>query len=931
MPFDDIVWHGFMGGSYAERGSSESSNAIDVRFGQTESEDSHSTFSWPGNRRYCMSIYEAVITRLQHWPYSDGLYLRQDRNNVTYNQADAWSVGDTADWSIGVYETTIFGFPGVAANAAQGYSANFYSTAAVDDMTVNNSLTANAGYPANQRDDLSSGDNHSTLNDHLFQAQNREGCHQLSTSVNVRNIDNPFIGIHESFPLKITTTQSYNGYRLVLKRKRFRYNQDELHLASGQNGLPRWSLDFLEPFELGRYDSWQAPWLFIGNQWNNIEIGSTEFTTKTHNNGTPTVNGKIGSLFNTRFPWPKNANNAATTNNAISSAGSSSLWYNDPGWFSENGWAPGRKGTQWNNEISVSEACIHRTIVPRQQMDTGSVNIKSITIKKNDTVLKAEDDVIGPWVEVRRDQIYDLGKANTSGATLTFASMYSGIRNTATTGVNRYLAVGFQIKFENDSAWYSITAVSAANATISPPPSSNKANVEFTLRIPRGSTDTNYTWGNYKLTVFDEDNFDNTACARITFEHLGSELTRYARETTPLGYDLFQFTRDDNTNGNRTVQGVHNLTFFNPDFPNAKTGRPVRHPHFGNELGESLSLRNDYGMNAFWDRFRLGTPNSALGHISTDIGAQDISWSACNWVTYYELERARSGTGDGSNTGFTNMKQIQMDLSDLGFKATEVEKFQQIGSLGNDGRLGGTGANADTYLDYQDIELSIRTFLFGGLDPVSGSIWPSYKVNLADFSPANFAQNFTGGSGQWTNFFNDAYGDNVTVAEHLDKAWYAFCAHEKDSALFQMYHDNYNGILSHQVVCAFTMQVKGNNGVDDNNNTLARRAFGREMEAKQVKTLLHPWVTASYGYDYDQLGWGGELTSTLFHAFTIYDSDEKISSGTTFEVSLHQAGIPFMEETLNIWDGLPLKPSHLLGLGPIMIPVDNYELVIVAK
>lgn len=929
MPFDDIVWHGFMGGSYAERGEAESSNAIDVRFGQTKNTDSHSAFSWPGNRRYCMSIYEAVITRLQHWPYSDELYIREDRNGNLYSQADAWSEGDTSDWDIGAYETTIFGFPGISAAAGQ-YSQNLYSTSTVNGMTTA-ALTTAAGYSSSQRKDLSSSDNHSTLGDHLFQAQNREGCHQLSTSVNVRNINNPFIGIHKSFPLKIQTTKSYNGYRLVLKRKRFRYNQDALHLTSGRNGLPRWSIDFLEVYNLGQYQSWAAPWLWIGNSWNNIEIGSNEFTTKNHGNGTPTVNGKIGALFNTRFPWPKNANNAATTNSAISNAGDSSLWYNDPAWFSENGWAPGRKGTRWNNEISVSEACIHRTIVPREQMDTGSVNIKSITIKKNDTLLKAEDDIIGPWVEVPRNKIYDLGKANTSGTTLTFDSMYGGIKNTATSKVNRYLAVGFQIKFANDSAWYSITAVSKSNATISPTPSGNKTKVEFTLRIPRGSTNANYTWGNYKLTVFDEDNFDNTECARISFEHLGSELERFVYENTPLGYDLFKFTRSDNTNGNRTIQGVHNLTNFNPQFPNAKTGRPVRHPHFGNELGESLSLRNDYGMNAFWDRFRLGTPNSALGHISTDIEARDIAWTACNWVTYYELERARSGTGNGNNTVFTNMKQIRMDLSDLGFKATEVERYQRIGSLGGDNKLGGTGGDADTYLDQQPIELSIRSFLFGGLDPVSGSIWPSYKVNLASLSPANFAQSFSSRAGQWTNFFTDAYGDQVNVAENLDKAWYAFCAHKTDSALFQMYEDSLNGTLSHQIVCAFTMQVKGSNGVDNSSNTLARRAFGREMEAKQEKTLLHPWVTASYGYDYDQLGWGGEMANTLFHAFTIYDSDEKITSGTTFEVSLHQAGIPFMEETLNIWDALPLKQSHLLGLGPAMIPVDNYQLYIVAK
>jgi len=909
MPFDDIVWHGFLGSDYADRGDGESSNAIDVRFGQTQSEDSHSTFSWPGYRRFCMAPFKAIALRLQNWPYADGSWSTF-ANNRFYPQTEAWSQNQqNFDFEMGEQQEHVFGWPDISALDGE-YSARLYSTSTVNGMDVND-LNGNAGYPVGERGDLSATDNHSTLVDHLFQAQNREGCHQLSTSANIYNITNPFIGIHSSFPLKIVTTKNYKGYRLVLKRTRYIYNQTNMNLSDRR----------LPTFET----SWQTFW---GRDLNFYRIGQYYNHNEVNAAGLPQgdIERVIAAMFCDRFIWPRNAGNVAVgVDPAIDFAGTDTWQYEDPVYWSSNGWVPGAKGTTYAGEIPVSDAVIHRTIVPRQQIDTGSVNIKNITIKKNDNVLKAKDDVLGPWVEVPRTSIYSLGKASTAGATLTFASYYSNISNASTTKVDRYVAAGFQIKFSGDDTWYKITAASKDGATLSQAPSKAKSSVEFTLRVPRGSPNSDYTWGNYKLSVFDEDNSINSSCANIRYEHLGSEANRWARFLTPLSYDLFQSTGSNANNGNETIQGVYNQARFNPDFPTKSSGKAVRHPHFGNELGESLFLTKDYSMAAYWDRFRLGTANSGLGHISTDIGAQSISWDNCAWVTYYEHERAVAGSGAGGSTGFTGMKSIVLDLSFLNFIATEKETYNSYSS-GPDGVL---GTADDIQGPYDNINLDIRSFMFGGLDPVSGSIWPSYKINLASFSPGFFAQNFSTRSGQWTNFFQNvsAYG-TANVAENLDKAWYVFCAHEKDSALNAFYVDTQYNFLTPTIVAAFSMQRMFGTGAYTNDR--ATSAISREMVAKQVKTLLHPWVLASYGFDYDQLGWGGEMANELFHTFTIYDSDEKIRPGTTFEVSLHQAGIPFQEENINP-QGRVMEGSVLLGLGTAMIPVDNYQLYIVAK
>lgn len=909
MPFDDIVWHGFLGGNYAERGDGESSNAIDVRFGQTSTEDSHSTFSWPGYRRFCMAPFKAISLRLQNWPYADGSWETYV-GNATHPQTEAWSNGLLEyDYEMGETQEHVFGWPGIPALANE-YSARLYSTSTVNGMTTND-LTADAGYGTNERNDLSNTDNHSTLGDHLFQAQNREGCHQLSTSANIYNITNPFIGIHSSFPLKIVTTKNYKGYRLVLKRKRYLY--DHINMNLSHRSIPTYDAGWQKFY--GRDINFYR----IGQFYNHNEVNAASLPQSD-------INRVIAAMFCTDFVWPRNANNTGTgISSAIDSASEGSWQYEDPVFWSSNGWLPGSKGTNYTSSISVTDAVINRTIVPRTQTDTGSVNIKNITIKKNGTVLKAKDDVLGNWVEVPRTSIYSLGLASTSGTTLTFASFFTNMSSTSSTKVNRYVASGFQIKFAGDSNWYGISAAGVNNATLSTAPSANKSNVEFTLRVPRGSPSSAYTWGNYKLTVFDQDNSTNTACSNIRFEHLGSEVQRWSLFQTPLSYDLFQSTGTNANNGNETIHGVYNQARFNPDFPTQNSGKAVRHPHFGNELGESLSLRNDYSMSAFWDRFRLGTANSGLGHISTDIGAGSISWSNCNWVRYYEHERAVANSGAGAGTTFTGMKSITLDLSDLGFIATEKETYHAY-SAGPDGTL---GTADDIKIAHQDINLDIRSFMFGGLDPVSGSIWPSYKINLASFSPGFFAQNFSTNAQQWTNFFQNssAYG-NANVAENLDKAWYVFCAHKKDSSLAAFYLDTQFNFLTPTIFAAFSMQNMYSNG--SYTNARATATIAKEMKAKQVKTLLHPWVTASYGFDYDQLGWGGEMANELFHTFTIYDSDDKVRAGTTFEVSLHQVGIPFQHEVVSP-QGHIMEGSVLLGLGTAMIPVDNYQLFIVAK
>ena len=123
----------------------------------------------------------------------------------------------------------------------------------------------------------------------LFQAQNRESCHHLSNSALSNNISNPFVGIHKDNPLKITTTKSYKGYRLILKRKRFYYNE----CGAGGNNL---GVRVVQPFCTQFEDGWgslhpagAAPnsWIANGIDGTTLSGGGSSSNPLTYNRDGP--------------------------------------------------------------------------------------------------------------------------------------------------------------------------------------------------------------------------------------------------------------------------------------------------------------------------------------------------------------------------------------------------------------------------------------------------------------------------------------------------------------------------------------------------------------------------------------------------------------------------------------------------------------------
>ena len=47
----------------------------------------------------------------------------------------------------------------------------------------------------------------------------------------------------------------------------------------------------------------------------------------------------------------------------------------------------------------------------------------------------------------------------------------------------------------------------------------NVSNKDFTLKIPRGSTNPDYTWGQLELTEFDNDTYETTSTVDMNQQH----------------------------------------------------------------------------------------------------------------------------------------------------------------------------------------------------------------------------------------------------------------------------------------------------------------------------------------------------------------------------------------------------------------------------
>ena len=880
MPFDQIHWNNFGGGNFANSREFESSNIHDVRFGQTATEDSHSAFSFSGRRR----------ERLADWLQ---VYFRDPRHPNNYIMIDS-AFGSGTSYTVKYWTSTasrlVYGWPGI--DSRDGYSSNTVNSMDTSDLSADN------GY-SNQRDQ-SGTDSHSTLTDDLFQAQNRESCHTLSNVATGESIANPFIGIHKDNPLKITTTKSYKGYYLVLKRKRNYYweynvklttdgmNFTDIYGEPGPTGGEPLSEVYHVENPVGTY-SYSVSLLAANQEFDD----SYNVVTLTGND----VTNRLMGLFRQNIP---KKNTVTATDLRASNINANGDEANSPIYYGNT-----KIGYAANASIAVRDAVLHPEYNIRTPCHTGSVNIKNITIKVNGTVLKAEDDVHGKYASVQNTEIAtdrsSTIKATSGGSgnrTITFSNLYGG----KTTIIKRYISTDFKIKFAGDSTEYGISSVSSNGNTITL--SSNlaaaKSNSNFTLLIPRGSPNSNYTWGNYKLTNFDGESYDNTICDRIKNDN--DVTTRDLYVGTPVV---------NNTNNNRaTFRRIFDQVLEGTT--GGTTNTPDRHPYFSNELTEALAYPNDWCHSAYWERFWWESCAGQISHISAKLESPtaSVSWNKCKWVEYFELELTEGDNGTTSAynaSGFSNLKDSSLLLTKW----------------------------ADEDLDGDDVAFTVKQFFYGGVDKATGAIWPNYKVNLASKAPSAFAQTFTQNYSNWGTEFTEAYGGGSNVGEHLDQCWFVGCAIGKDTTYRCWPHWSDNYFMGFSAWNSEEWAGLSQTDTFTNNNNNWTREWNKVLDYVSRVRSGHPWSYANYGFGGDMLGWqeylaGKSGQNWAYHGMTIYESDGIISSGSTIEVSLHQFASLFNQEFEDDVSSV-FEEVHFLGRGQSTLNMDNYQLFIIAK
>jgi len=891
MPYDQIYWNSYGGSSFAASGFTEFSNAHDVRYGETATEDSHSGFSFAGKRRkYIQDFFQLLI--------------RDDRHPFNFFDIASKENGISVEYWTTFNSPMVYGWPGVST----------YGTK-VSKMTVDDIASVYSS-----KRDKSGTTEHSTSTDDLFQAQNRESCHHLSNSALSNNISHPFVGIHKDNPLKLTTTKSYKGYRLILKRRRFYYNECG---AGGNNlgvrlihiGSTRGHNQFIDSWD-ANHPNGAAPMSWIANAIDGTSVsggGSVKYPL-TYNresvaNSLSSV-ADLKKLFRSKIPRTTSAKGVdrmvlTTKPSWLGKLNGEEVYPCCPS-RSNNPFLEEENGYDWDDEISVQDAVIHNDYNTRLETHTGSVYLKNITIKAGGTVLSAQNDIKGQYAEMSSSNIYtDRGtaiKATSSGAgnkTITFSNLYSN----KTTIIERYISKDFKIKFAGDATEYAISSVAAGGnkITLSSNLGSAIINSAFTLLIPRGSTNSDYTWGNYKLTNFDGDTYDTTVCdkIRVNFNPPSSVVS-----------DLIRNTPTVNTGSGSTFHTVMNSN--QEGTGGGKQKVPIRHPYWSNELSEALHIKNDFSCLAYWTHIYWHSNTGHFMHISSKVNSAttNVSWSKCNWVKYWEQEHTNDttdSTAEYKGSGYSNLKTSEIYVSIFG----------------------------DKDLQDDDLTFNIKEFHHGGLDEATGSLWPSYKNNIASLN-GKYLNNgtFTTTWASWAKEFEEAYGSKVSKAEQLDKCFFSGCAIKVDPsirAFYQMSSRFGSSLQGFDVCLLLSMCGAGyTNNVTNNGNQWAK-----EIKHKCEKTLLHPWTLAQYGFETDMLGWNGYLAGKQsrrwpFHTFTIYDSDAILSTGTDIEVSLQQASNAFSRELEDDLGNLQ-EEGPFLGDGQGTKPIDNYQLFIVAK
>ena len=612
-------------------------------------------------------------------------------------------------------------------------------------------------------------------------------------------------------------------------------------------------------------------------------------------------------------------------------------------------------GQDHDGSVDLIDAVISPEFVPRERAETGSVFIKSITIKKNGTgVLQPGYDAVGQYIELPSNEIYtdQSSKINASGGsgqkTVTLKNMF---RN-RTTYAYRYISDEFLISFPGSNKKYAISAVGSNTITLAENLSTNLSNSTFTLHIPRGARDkTNYTWGNYDLTEFDGDSYDTTvninerhqwpdsdgnaidipealldddALSRDHPEYVSDEeqiaLARHVlnNSTTWLIRNLFQSTspRYSDTTLNK-IFGASGI-----GMQDGHLGKASRHPYFANELGESLNIRNDFFPWAYYEYLYYGSPTGQGGHCSCKVGG-NVTWDKYRWAKWWEMPRTdfvlqNDAQVHYNNSGFSNLRQCVFD-----------------------------GFVSYTDLYGRQIETKAKQFFYGGVDKASSAIWPCYENNIPQASPEAFDQKFSTHYSSWGVEFEEAYtnynyslrgidlgadaNNTPSIQRVLDRPWFTYCAFSQNAGLQTIFTDREG--LSTQRFCI--------------QSTMTRRDFSETWhekrgdewkkmhKAKYEKILKRPSVLAQYGFAGDMFGYttadvGFSNNTWADHNITIYESDNYLPAGSHFEISLHQAGTEFNDDIRDEWERR-IPEENLIGDGRSKISLDNYTAYIVAK
>lgn len=627
----------------------------------------------------------------------------------------------------------------------------------------------------------------------------------------------------------------------------------------------------------------------------------------------------------------------------------------------------------WKDSIPVKEATIHPTYSKRTQIDTGSIYLKNITIKKGSKVLPAKEDVLGEWVEQTSSEIYTdrsskiVASNGSNKKVISFKNMYKNKTNIC----KRYFDTSFQIKFGSSSTWHLISAVNNSSITLSEDPGT-LTNSSFTLRIPRGSRDENYTWGNYKLSSFDGDAYTSSECWALR----NSEDVSWA--------DLFVATFKT-TFVDMELPKMWNNAFYG--FENGNQGKANRHPFFSNELSESLHIRNGFTNVAYWQDSYWNNRGGQFGHISSKVKG-NVSWDGCSWVKYWETAHTAYDTYTITHNGEKRILSVDWNGENgnqwYGPNPPYTERYGKgewspplLNANGDYSHVrppatddstqsssAGWFSNLDNFtmeqgiaapvIDYQGngINFRINSFIFGGLDKASGSIWPGYGYDQSvKLSQPVFDTNIE--NQKWAELLVEAFGvpnqsGNVPLMPYLDKPWMAFCSFSRFPGLYAYYQ---YGIQSNHDydIFANNMNLLENKGMENptldsaaafagnywlDNSTgkaIRKKSFEHAEDSRLKKSLLHPWVLATYGYDNDYLGWGNKTAGKEPHFITIYDSNEYIKKGTTFTVALQQGGTAFNRELFVSDINSYLEVDELLGMGRTTQDLDEYELFLVAK